>query len=194
MTEQDEKDLRELQAEIGAADRSVWQPEVVAGAFRDRAPGTPFVFRMQTWINLDAVRSPFLLGRLPEAETALEDFDAAFAAFGWWEAAARGCDADDLILLGRRMLDAVVHGFSTQIALRAPEGSQSAGADHGMGQWLPILACLTGQMGWRLADALDAPVAQVLALIAAHRCNTGWSVAGEPYALRGVAEEAAQDG
>lgn len=194
MTSEDEKDLREMQAEIAEAERSPWEPAVVSEAFRERAPGTPFIFRMQTWINLDVVHSPFLLGRLPDAEMVLKDFSAAFAAFGWWETTPQECDAEDLILLGRRMLDAVTHGFSTQISLLPPEGAQTAAPDHGMGQWLPILSCLVGQMGFRLVDALDAPVAQVFALVAGHRCNTGWSVAGEPYALRGVAEEAVQDG
>ncbi len=180
----EEQDLRDLQAELAAAEARPWQPGLVAQAFRSEAPEAPFVLTMQAWIDLSAAESPFLLGVLPEGDGELMGhFHRALAAFGCEAEALEACDGEDWALIGRKMIRAVAQGFSTQVKL-APPSERAARLDapqDGMGEWLPILACLVGQMGLRPADALALPVAQAFALIAAHRCNTGWRVAGATY-------------
>ena len=42
--------------------------------------------------------------------------------------------------------------------------SSAAGADNGLGDWLPVLACLKSQLGFSLAEARTLPVAQAFAL------------------------------
>ena len=200
MTEQDEKDLRELQAEIGAAEKSPWEPHCVAAAFCSEASGAAFVLTMQAWIDLEAERSPFLRGILPGAEDESEwdgvmcEYDAAFRAFGHRGTTPEKLEPDELLSLGMAILRVLKEAFAMRVALAPPEGGLAQAADSGMGNWLAIMACLVGQMGFGRVDALNTPVAQAFALIAAHRVNFGWRVVDEPYALRGVAEEEAQDG
>jgi hypothetical protein len=186
MTAEDEQDLRELQAELVSAEQSPWQPRCVARAFRSAAPEEPFVFTMQTWIELDAVQSPFLHGRLPEAEDELwAKFEEAFAAFGFDGTTPEKCSGEDLVLIGRKIIRAITHGFSTKLELVPLERSRQS-PENGLGGWLPVMACLKAQLGFLWAEAKALPVAQAYALIAAHRCNEGREVAGETYALRDV--------
>lgn len=188
MTTEEEKDLRALQAELVAAEQSPWQPSCVARAFCRAAAGEVFVFRMQTWIDLEAVRSSFLLGEMPEAEEAIPAFEDAFAAFGYDETTPERCDPDELLLLGERMVQAICKGFAMRLRLAPPEGRVAAKGASGLGDWLPILACLKTQLGFPLDEALRLPVGQAFGLIAAHRCNEGWEVAGETYVERDVAD------
>ncbi|MEI6493390.1 MAG: hypothetical protein WCO94_12635 [Verrucomicrobiota bacterium] len=188
MTTQDEQDLREMQAKLVSAEQSPWQPRCVARAFR--SSDEAFVFTMQTWIDLDAAASPFLLGQLPEAEQALAQFEVAFAAFGHVATTPEACEPEELILLGRKMLVEIGRGFAMRLQLAPPEGCKLAGGDdNGLGNWLPILACLKSQLGFSLAEALSLTVGQAFALVAAHRCNEGWSIAGETYQQRDIPEE-----
>jgi len=189
MTSEDLQDLREMQADLIAAERSRWEPRCVAGAFHVRQTPEPFVLTMQAWIDLDAVESPFLLGAFPEAESALAQFEEAFLAFGHRATTPAKCDPDELILLGRNMIAAIARGFSMRLKLAPPDGFKPAKCGNGLGDWLPVLACLKTQLGFGLAEALALPVEQVFALIAAHRCNQGWTVAGETYAERDVPED-----
>ena len=183
-------DLRELQAELVASERSLWEPRCVAQAFRRSEDS--FVFTMQAWIDLDAAASPFLLGQLPEAEDAVVQFEVAFAAFGHSETTPGACEPEGLVLLGRKMVAAIAQGFCMRARLAPPEGCKLADvANNGLGDWLPIVVCLKSQLGLSLAEALALPVGQAFALIAAHRCNEGWSVAGETYAQRDIPEEEA---
>ena len=168
MTSQDEQDLREMQAELVAAATSPWEPSCVAMAFR--TADSPFVLTMQAWIDLEAAQSPFLLGKLPEAEEALAHFELAFEVFGHMESTPEACTPEELILIGRKMQRAISRGFSTRVKLAPPEGSKLAG--------------LKSQLGFSLAEALALRVDQAFALIAAHRINEGWQVAGETYAQR----------
>jgi len=188
MTEQDKQDLRELQEELLAAEQSPWQPMCVARMFA-RDAGTPFVLTMQGWIDLEARRCPLLVGELPEAEEAIEEFEAAFAAFGHTATTPEACEPHELVMLGHMMMRAIRDAFAMQVRLSPPEGCQIAAKDNGMGQWLPVMACLGGQMGMSLAEARAMPAGEAFALIAAHRCNEGWSVAGEDYATREVGED-----
>ena len=192
MTTQDEADLREMQGELAAAERSLWQPRAVARAFRSSEEA--FVFTMQAWIDLDAAQSPFLVGRLPEAEEALAQFAVAFAAFGHVATTPEACEPEELVLLGNKMLLEIGRGFAMRLHLAPPEGCKLAGgSDNGLGEWLPILACLKSQIGFSLAEALSLTVGQAFAIIAAHRCNEGWGIAGETYAQRDIPETEGDD-
>ena len=174
-----------MQAELVAAERSIWEPRCVAQTFCSSEE--PFAFTMQAWINLDAVRSPFLLGELPEAEVALVQFKEAFAAFGHWGTTPEACEPEELVLIGRKIIGEIAQGFSMRVKLAPPEGCKlEEAANNGIGYWLPIVTCLKSQLGFSLAEALELPVGKAFALIAAHRCNGGWSVAGENYAQRDI--------
>ncbi len=187
MTDQDKQDLQELQAELVAVETAPWQPRCVSEEFRIAVD--PFVFTMQTWIDLEAAHSPFLLGELPEAKDAVEEFETAFRAFGHEETTPEECDPEGLVLLGRRMLAVIASGFSMRLNLEPPDGFSKVTQDNGMGDWLPVLACLKSQLGFSLAEALRLRVGQAFALMSAHRCNEGWSVSGESYLLRDVEGE-----
>ena len=190
MTEQDEQDLREMQAELVTSEQSPWEPRCVARAFRTSEEA--FVFTMQSWIDLDACASPFLLFQLPEAEDYLAQFEAGFAAFGHAATTPEACEAEEVVLLGRKMIAAIAQGFCMRAKLAPPDGWKLGGdSDNGIGNWLPILACLKSQLGFSLAEALALPVGQAFAFIAAFRCNSGWSVVGETYAQRDIPEEEA---
>lgn len=194
MTPEDEQDLRDLQSELGAAKSSPWQPRCVARAFGSGTTAGEFVLTMQAWIDLDAVESPFLLGVLPEdSERALEDFALALQAFGYGAATPENCDGEELVALGERMVRAIVEAMGMELQLAPPEGCTLDRTDNGMGKWLPIMACLVSQMGLSLTEARALAVGQAFALIAGHRVNEGWSVAGENYALQDVTKEGPQD-
>lgn len=186
----DMEDLREMQAELVATEESPWQPRCVGRAFCSDAVAGEFVFSMQVWIDLDAMQSPFLLGEIPEVEVAWVEFEKAFRAFGYFGTTPEACDPEGLVLIGRKMIGVIAEGFAMRVPLDVPEGSSAVKvAANGFGDWLPLLTCLKSQMGFGWAEALELPVGQVYALIAAHRCNEGWSVSGETYALRDVEEE-----
>lgn len=194
--EQDLQDLHELQAELAATERAPWEPRCVARAFRGAAD--PFIFTMQAWIDLEAAESPILRGRLPEIDDTsdapldalLRDYRAAFAAFGHHATTPENCTPEELLSLGRQMIRAVAQGFEMQVKLARPDGTTgSRQSDDGMGAWLPIFACLVGQLGLAPGEARALPVAQAFAFLAAHRVNTGWHVIAEPYALREVAPD-----
>lgn len=187
MTEADEQDLRELQAELSGLSEASWQPRCIADAFRSDLD-EPFVLTMQAWIDLDAIRSPFLALQMPE-EDVHDHFEAAFTAFGHTETQVEAMTPEDAVLLGQKMIDAVRKSQMTQIRMRPPRGSASSAGDDGFGNWLPVLACLTSQLFFSLADAKALPVDQAHALIAAHRRNEGWIVAGETYAHRDIADK-----
>ena len=189
MSGQDDQDLRELQAELLDVERSPWQPRCVARAFRTSED--PLVFTMQAWLDLDAVASPFLLEEMPEDGDYLAQYEVAFAAFGHVTTTPEACEPAELVLLGQKMIRAIVLGFSMRVKLSPPEGRKSSGADNGLGDWLPVLACLKSQLGFSLSEALALPVGQAFALIAGHRCNEGWSVAAGNYAQRDLPEEEA---
>jgi hypothetical protein len=189
MNAQDEQELRELQADLLAAERSPWQPRCVARAFRAQAAREPFVLTMQAWIDLDAVQSPFLLGRLPEADEVFIRFEEAFAAFGHHGTTPEECDGDELVALGRKMIDAIVEAFSMRVRLEPPEGFLAKSVNNGMGEWLPIVTCLVGQLGFTVPAARMIPVSEAFALIASHRCNQGWTVASDSYSQRDVTDD-----
>lgn len=186
MTAQDEAELRELQAEFAAAELSPWQPGCVSAVFCRPASREPFVFRMQTWIDLEAVQSPFLLGELPEAEEAVSHFEDAFAAFGYDKTRPEACDPDELVAVGEKIISVIKSGFAMRLRLCPPAGQRAAQGATGLGDWLQILACLKTQMGFSLSEALRLPVGQAFALVAGHRVNEGWHVAGDTYVDRDV--------
>ncbi len=187
MTEQEAAALRAWGEELAGAAESIWQPGCVCRAFM--RTDAAFIFRMQTWIDLEAVESPFLLERMPEAEEAIWHFEVAFRAFGYDGTTPEACDPEELLALGDRMLEVIREGFAMRLRLAPAEGKASARGGDGMGNWLPILAALKSQLQFALGEALRLPVGQAFALLAAHRCNEGWRVVGDTYASRDVPDE-----
>ena len=180
--------LRELQARLAGVSASPWQPRCVAAAFRTPDIEHPFVFTMQTWIDLDAVESPFLLGRLPSPDLEWEGIEAAYrdalAAFGREATSLEECDADAFIHIGRSLIRAINRGFAMRLRMNPPKGFESAGGDDGFGDWLPVMACLKAQLYFGWDEALVMPVKQAFGVINAHRRNEGWMPAETPYGLR----------
>lgn len=176
--------LRQLQQQLVGMTASAWQPRCVARAFHTGLWENPFVFTMGTWIDLDFVESPFLQGRLPEAETALVAFEQAFAAFGHTETTPANCTPHQLVLLGNKMIQSIKEGFAMGVRMNPPKGNASDSGNNGFGDWLSIMACLKVQLQFSIEGAYALPVGRAFALIAAHRGNEGWTTASEPYALR----------
>jgi hypothetical protein len=184
MNAKDEQELRELQADLLAAERSPWQPRCVSRAFRSEPAA--FVFTLQTWIDLDALRSPFLLSQLPDPEDdVIARFREALAAFGHTITSPEKCEGDELALLGHKMLRTIREAFAMRVNLMPPNGA-SVQDNPGTGEWLTILRFLKAQMGFGLPEALALPVAQAFALIVSQRTFEGWTVADETYATREV--------
>lgn len=175
MTEAEE--FEQHSAELAAELRSPWQPRCIARAWRTPGEGD-LVFTMQTWIDLDAARSPLLAGRAPET---IEELAGAFAIFGIPFDAATPPEEAALIVAAMRR--AIEEGFAAALPMRPPEAADDDGAD-GFGVWLPLLACLVTQCGLEPEAALRLGVTRAHMLISAHRRNQGWEVAGQPYAVR----------
>ncbi|HEX4085927.1 MAG TPA: hypothetical protein VHY22_13520 [Chthoniobacteraceae bacterium] len=183
------EDLRGLQASIAGASESPWQPRCVAEAFRSRDGEHPFVFTMQVWIDLDAVESPFLAGRLPDPEMLeYEDirqiYDEAFTAFGC-SRPKPDCTAGQFAFFGDSMIRAVRRGFAMRLRMKPPRGFESGASDDGFGDWLPVMACLKAQLFFTWTEARMLPVEAAFGLINAHRRNEGWTPAETSYAMRG---------
>lgn len=178
----DAKELAEMQMLcdevnlIAEVENSPWEPRCIAVAFAPSA--RTFVLTMQSWIALDAIQSPVLLGSAPETQGELV---LAMGAFGL--EATEPLTPEEAAVLAADMCEAVALGFSTVMPMRPDEGSSSTPHD-GFGRWLPIFACLVVQCGLSIAEANALPVAQAHALLAAMRRNQGWREIGTPYNLR----------
>lgn len=174
----EEQQLRAISEALAGAEQSPWEPRCVSKAFASRPGG--LVLTMQGWIDLDAVCSPFLEGRLPDGDDAVAQLSAAVDAFGLGPLEVK---PDDAIELAEAMRKAVTEAFSMQLKMQPP-GDTSPKAPGGFGSWLPIFACLVAQIGMSRLDALATPVCQAFALIATHRHNQGWLVSDATYAQR----------
>ncbi|GEM_PF-7055564 len=195
MTPAEEEGLQSLSKDLAGAEQSPWEPRCVARAFHRGLGEHAFVFTMQTWIDLDFAKSPFLQGELPTARNEspeelrrlLGEYETAFRAFEHVSTPAI-CTADELIQFGRKMIGAIERGFAMKLKMEPPEGFEAAATTSrdGFGDFLPVLACLKSQLHFSLAEALALPVKQALALIAAHRRNQNWRPAGDTYASRDI--------
>lgn len=180
MTAAEEQELREECNALAQAEQSPWEPRCVARAFMSVTPGA-LVLTMQQWIDLEAVKSPLLLGRWPENDDAgIAQRSAAVDAFGLGQLVLEWEEADEL---WQAMLDAVQEAFAMNIKMRAP-GASGLGAATGFGLALPILACLLSELHMSRLDALATPVCQAFGLIAGHRSNQGWTALDATYAQR----------
>jgi hypothetical protein len=178
MNDAEENALHELGNELASAMHSAWEPACIARAFASSSLRT-FRFTMQTWINLEAIRSPVLQGDLPE--TALE-FQRTLIAFGCAE--KEELTADEMIALARDMIETIAEAFA--MALPMKPGGDDGGKEcaEGFGRWLPIYCALKTQCGFSHVETMALEVAQAFAVIAGLRRNQGWECAGEVYALR----------
>lgn len=180
MTEAEAQELREMGAEITGALQCPWQPRTIARAFATRKEGE-VVFTMQRWIDLDAVRSPLLIGQAPKTETELRD---AFEVFGL---DLDGATAEDIARIVRVLQREIDDSFAAHLPMDPPEAGEP-GSNDGFGDWAPIFAALVTQCRLSLAEALAIPVAAASVLLAAHRSNQRWRPTGTPYALRDIEE------
>jgi hypothetical protein len=172
--------LLEMGEEIARERVSPWQPRCVAEAFRTREPGE-IVLTMQQWINMDAIRSPFLLFETPaEGEEALRA----------WHILAGDGEPPEPGRLIRMMLRAVAEAFSTALAMRDPAAGMGAmeRQEDGFGAWLPLFASLVAA-GMSRADVLATPVKQAYALHATFRRELGWLPHGANYRERDALEQ-----
>ena len=115
MTEAEEQQLKELGESLVAADASAWQPRCIARAFARR--GELFTLTMQGWIDLDQVKSPILVGRLPDGENALQEIADALAAFDHEPVAVTALDPEEAVIIARKMLDATNRAYTTALAI-----------------------------------------------------------------------------
>lgn len=141
------------------------------------------VLTMQGWIDLDAARSPLLLGRLPGTE---EDLAAAFAVF--LPGGLKTSTGTEVFTLSEIMRDEVRDAFAAALPMQPENAAADDEGDDGFGDFAPLLACLISQCGLSAAEAMALPVAQAFVLIASHRRNQGWKVAGKKYAFRDLEE------
>jgi len=182
MSPEEEKGLRELQAELAGLDKSPWQPRVVSTAFTSRS-GHAFTLTMQGWIDLDFVKSPLLNGGLPTSVAELED---ALAAFKHSACSPAKLEPHEAAVLARRMRAAVDRAFATSLKMRNPRVQSESMDNDGFGGWVLILAALISGLGMSRTDALECPVDQAFAILAGDKHNKGWIVSAENYRSREV--------
>lgn len=185
MTAEEKQQLLEMGGDIAAAKASPWEPTCIANAFATPGPNA-IALTMQGWIDLDHIRSPILNGELPKNIEELKA--AALLAF---DLLFEDMPIEDVMNVGRAMCRACVDAFA--LGLKMVDSDEPATGDEpsdGFGNWLPVWACLITQCGLSLDDARTIRVDQAHALVATMRRNAGWKVAGTPYALRGIEEEA----
>lgn len=179
-------ELCELSNALGSEEKSPWQPRCIASAFATPLPRTRHL-TMQAWIDLDAIRSPFLLGIVPEDA---EAFLAAASALHL--VVTEHTPPLDIAVLQEVIFGAVDRAFATALPMRSPKGGEKR-SDAGFGGWLPLYACLVAEIGLDPDKALEMRVDRALALIAGLRHNQGLEVAGVPYALRDQAAPEAEE-
>ena len=176
--------MQEMSGEDAGKETSQWQPACICNAFASDGNVSPprFVLTMQTWINLERVKSPVLNGYAPDD---LDDLQNALRAF--YYNGPTELTFEEWAVLAGEMADACVRGFSTRLGMK-PKDAGSEFVRHGFGGWAPLFACLVTQAGRGLAEALSMPVEQANILVAAMRLNQGWEEAGEPYRQREAVE------
>lgn len=178
MTAEEQTAFEAESAQVAGALQSPWEPACIARAFASRSLGT-LDFTMQVWIDLEAIRSPLLLGVLPETA---EEFACAAAIFGCEIAEL---SAEEMADLGGAMRRAIAEAFAMNVAMTPPKSEPAEG---GFGTWLPIFEALLGECGMSRVGALETPVGQAYAILAARRRREGWTAGGEVYAFREAAE------
>jgi len=190
--------LRAVSARIaGAQFESTWQPMVISHAFarRDHMPEARPRVTMQGWIDLDAARSPFLVGGRP----GLDDLVIAVRALGWTRELAELIDIEGkgpmatperAIEIAGWVSMAIEEGRSTEIGMAPPEKMVSAwNGDEGFGEWGPIMACLLHELHIGFAEGLQMDRSRAVALVACLRANQGWKPKGDNYRLRETPRE-----
>lgn len=172
-------ELVRVSEQAAATLRSPWEPPCIARTFTSKQTRT-FTLTMQGWIDLSAIRSPLLQDERP-ANAA--EFYAALGAFDAEEKEGCQLTPEQAAVMADEMLAAVREAFSMALRMHQPNSTPDEEPD-GFGDWLIVWSALIVQCGCSRVEALNFPVGQAFALIAAMRRNQGWEVAGEPYALR----------
>lgn len=161
---------------LARALQSPWQPACVARAFAS-GPSRLW-FTMQRWIDLEAIRSPLLLGEIP----AMDELDAALQVFG---ETIDGKTPAEAVQLAELVLREIREGFAMAVKVTPPEAGGELGVDEsGIGDWLALYACLVTQCRLSHAEVMRMKVGAAYALLVGHRVNRGWRVAGIGYAQR----------
>lgn len=186
MTEAEEQQLRALGADLAGANQSPWEPRCVALAFASTRPGNPLVLTMQTWIDLDAIRSPLLVRG---AFASVEQLADSAAIFGL---KVMNLSPEKAVDVTVTMRAAVENAFAMALPMQRRGAVMNAGPD-GFGSWLPLRAFLEVECGKSRAEAAEYPVGEAFALMAAARRNEGWEPKGETYAQRDVIEKEDSD-
>jgi hypothetical protein len=181
----DVADLRAWGEQLAGAMTSAEEPLCVARCFARPVKYRPR-FTFQTWIDLEAIRSPLLDGRQFQS---IEQISAAFSAF---DLSVENLTGEEAALVEEELRAVIGEAFGMALEMSPPRlpGEQPPleGPD-GFGTWAPIMACLIFEGGVSPWEAAQAEVGRTLVLVAAHRRNQGWRAIGTPYALRGRSSE-----
>lgn len=188
MTEVEEQQLRELGEDLAGAQQSPWEPGTIARAWATPAANA-LALTMQGWIDLSAIRSPILLGEAPSGR---EEILQTARAFGLnYAETLSGAEAAHLV---NALLRAVDEAFAAALPMRPEQPTVGSNADaDGFGTWMLISAALITQCGLEPFAALALRVDQAFTLLAAHRRNQGWEVAGVSYALKDAEGRGSKD-
>jgi hypothetical protein len=177
MTETEERELRELSQDLSNAMHSLWEPRCIARAFASQIAGE-VVLTMQGWIDLEAIRSPILLG-----QELVDSMQIAVAGAAFGLAIDERLSSKEAALIVESMKEAVREAFGMSLSMRPPQGGETDEQD-GFGNWLPVFAFLVSECGMAPSNAMRLPVKQALPLLSATRRNQGWKEGGLPYAAR----------
>jgi hypothetical protein len=162
-----------------------WEPAPIAKCFATPRPAAlPFIIQM--WFDLEALRSPLLLGEFPADA---DDAEATCMAFGLAKVPEDGAAVAHLFAA---MIEAIEQRFAMALRM-VPEGEARTLPDQGFGRALPLLSDLMRLAGvTSLREALATDVGQAYALVAAARNGEGWRAVGTPYNLRELGDSKEQ--
>jgi hypothetical protein len=176
------EELCELSNASAEALQSPWEPLVVALAFS--TPGRhERHLTMQQWIDLHAIRSPYLHGERPDERGFFAAAEILQLNVG------SGTSAEDRAHLQNVILGACTRAFYTVQKMRAEKAQAGSYEEDGFGTWLPLYACLVAELGLTPETALALRVDRAFALIAGLRHNQGQRAVGVPYGLRELTTE-----
>ena len=194
MTEEQERELRGLAAELAEVEASPWQPRTVRNAFLPVPVLVGHIMlqplTMIRWLRLDRVQSPFLGGAWPlDTTVQVRALVSAVAILS----GDQGVDEERFIqivtpeetLEGFRTVATLISdAFSPDIEMRREGPDVPAHRPGGFGRWLVLMTCLITDLGLSVSEAMQIPVAQALCLHACHSWRNGFVPAHETYLQR----------
>lgn len=190
--------LDEVGKKLAGAENDLLQPACIARAFLDRPVQVGGIalhpLTMRGYLELESARSPFVSGGEPPADVwaAVDALCAALTVLSRRSVSAEefmdAVEPEDATEAWRIVSEQIIAAWETALPMRrvsrAGEAAAEAPRNHGFGWWVRVLAKLITALNFSLHDALECPMAQAFALVAASAALEGMEPAGENWRER----------